>query len=236
MKAVFFDLDGTLLFVEIYAYMEEYTRRVAQKFASKGYDPQDYAKKFWAASMDLINCDGSKLCSEAFWESYCKLFGKEDYSYDESVFQDFYENEWKEMREKFITFNPDAVRAVNICKEKGFKVVLATNPVFPPIATDERMSWTGLKPDMFDHVTYYDNSHYTKANNGYYLELCDMLNVKPEEVLMVGNDTRDDMNCLEVGLNGFLITNEYLYDRGNIDISSIPHGDFKELLIYLENM
>lgn len=236
MKAVFFDLDGTLLFVEINSYMEEYVRKVTKKFATKGYNPQEFAKKFWDASMDLLQCDGSRLCSEAFWESYCKLFGKDDYSYDESVFEDFYENEWKEMREQFIKFNPDAVRAVEICREKGLKVVLATNPVFPPIATDERMSWTGLKPEMFDHVTYYDNSHYTKANTGYYLELCEMFDLKPSEVLMVGNDTRDDMNCLEVGLNGFLVTNEYTYDRGNVDIDKLPHGDFKALLTYLENL
>lgn len=234
MKAVFFDLDGTLLCVEIYSYMEEYTRKVARKFAV--HDPKAFTKKFMEASVALMQCDGSKLCSEAFWEAWCKEFGKEDYAADEAVFEDFYENEWKELREPFIKYNPDAVRAVEICREKGLKVILATNPVFPPIATNERMSWTGLAPEMFDHVTYYDNSHYTKANPQYYLELCETLELKPSEVLMVGNDTRDDMNCLEVGLNGFLVTNEYLYDRGNIDISQIPHGDFKELLRYLEGL
>lgn len=236
MKAVFFDLDGTLLFVEIYSYMEEYTKKVTRKFASKGYEPKTFAKKFWDASVELMQCDGSKLCSEAFWESWSKLFDKEDYADDEEFFVDFYENEWKELREPFIKFNPDAVRAVEICREKGLKVVLATNPVFPAIATDQRMGWTGLKPEMFDHVTYYDNSHYTKANPKYYLEICELFGLKPSEVLMVGNDTKDDMNCLDVGLNGFLLTNEYMYDRGNIDISTIPHGDFKELLKYLKNL
>ncbi|MDO4179644.1 MAG: HAD family hydrolase [Phascolarctobacterium sp.] len=236
MKAVFFDLDGTLLFVEIYAFMQEYTRKVTKKFSAKGYDPQVFTKKFWDASIALMQCDGSKLCSETFWDTWCQLFEKTDYTEDEKIFEDFYNNEWKELRELFIKYNPDAVRAVEICRKKGLKVVLATNPVFPPLATDQRMSWTGLAPEMFDYVTYYDNSHYTKSDTNYYLELCEKLDLKPEDVLMVGNDTRDDMNCIDVGLHGFLLTNEYCYDRGNIDIEKIPHGDFKQLLKYLENL
>ena len=219
MKAVFFDLDGTLLFVDIDKYMEEYCRMITKKFASKGYDPQDFFKKFWDASIALCECDGSKLCSEAFWERYCENFGLEDYAEHEKIFEDFYKNEWKLLREKFITFNPDAARAVEICREKGLKIVLATNPVFPDIGTNERMSWTGLKPEMFDYVTYYDNAHYTKVTPKYFLELCERFNLDPADVLMVGNDTRDDLLCLEAGLKAFLVTNEYTYDRGHVAIN-----------------
>ena len=46
----------------------------------------------------------------------------------------------------------------------GYKVVLATNPIFPAIATESRMRWAGLAPEDFDYYTTYENQNLTAVD------------------------------------------------------------------------
>ena len=65
----------------------------------------------------------------------------------------------------------------------------------------------GLKEEDFDHVTAYETEKYAKPNPDYYRAICARLGVKPEECLMIGNDTREDMHAAaEAGLNCYLVT------------------------------
>lgn len=45
--------------------------------------------------------------------------------------------------------NPKATIAVHAVKEIGLQVALATNPIFPEVATESRIRWAGLKPEDF---------------------------------------------------------------------------------------
>ena len=89
----------------------------------------------------------------------------------------------------------------------GYDVALATNPIFPSIATRKRISWTGLSYDDFSLVTTYENSSYCKPNLKYYEEILNKLGYKPEECLMVGNDVVEDMIAKKLGMKVFLLPN-----------------------------
>ena len=114
-------------------------------------------------------------------------------------------------------------------------MVLATNPLFPSIATENRIRWAGLQPEDFEYFTTFESSHYCKPNLDYYREILDRLSLKPEECLMVGNDVSEDMVTEQLGMKTFLLT-ECLINKENKDISQYPNGGFTQLHTYLKEL
>ena len=131
-------------------------------------------------------------------------------------------------------YTPEAAETVRALKEKGYRVILATNPIFPAIATQKRIRWAGMEPEDFELITTYNNIGYCKPNLDYYRAVIGKLGVKAEECLMVGNDVQEDMITEQLGMKVFLLTRD-LINRGDEDISSYPQGGFDELLEYLYN-
>ena len=98
------------------------------------------------------------------------------------------------------------------------------------------MRWAGLEPEMFEAYTTYEDCHYCKPNQKYYLELLEKLDLKPEECMMVGNDFDEDIVPTEaLGMKGFLLT-DCLINKNGVDISVYPQGNFEALKEYLENV
>ena len=118
-------------------------------------------------------------------------------------------------------------------KAKGLRAVLATNPIFPAVATQKRMAWAGLDPHDFALYTTYENSRRCKPNPDYYRDIVNTLGVAPEACVMVGNDVGEDMVARQLGMQVFLLT-DCLINRKEEDISSYPRGGFDELLAFID--
>ena len=121
-----------------------------------------------------------------------------------------------------------------ICKSKGAKVVLATNPIFPSYAAESRMRWAGLDKDDFEIYTTYENIGYSKPNLKYYIEIINRLGVQADECIMIGNDVDEDMVVEELGMKVFLLSNDVI-NKSNKDISQYPSGDFEALKKFLQD-
>ena len=117
----------------------------------------------------------------------------------------------------------------------GFDLILATNPIFPAIATQSRIRWAGMLPEDFRLVTTYENSHFCKPNPNYYRQILHNLNLQPEECLMVGNDVAEDMVARELGMKVFLLT-DCLINRKNLPTDSYPQGSFEALMDYIQTL
>ena len=115
------------------------------------------------------------------------------------------------------------------------RVVLATNPIFPAIATEQRIAWAGLTPDDFELYTTYENSNYCKPNVKYYEQILSKIGVRADECAMVGNDVGEDMLAEKLGMKVFLLT-DCLINKSGADISAYLHGSFDELLAFIENL
>jgi len=113
--------------------------------------------------------------------------------------------------------------------------VLATNPIFPAVATESRMKWAGLDKDDFLLYTTYENSRRTKPDPGYYTDILDAIGARAEDCLMVGNDVSEDMVTRRLGMKVFLMT-DCLINKHNEDISVYPHGSFDELSGYIDSV
>ena len=230
INTILFDLDGTLLPMDQEKFVNGYFKMLAAKLAPYGYEPQQLINAILAGIEAMIKNDGSQLNEDAFWKRFVEIYGDKVLT-DKPVFEDFYKNEFQDAR-SFCGFNPKAAETVRSLKDKGYRVVLATNPLFPSIATESRIRWAGLEPSEFDLYTTYENTSYCKPNLDYYRDILKRINCRPEECIMVGNDVGEDMVVEALGMQVFLLT-DCLINTQKKDITAYPHGSFEQLLSML---
>lgn len=233
IKNILFDLDGTLLPMDQDKFANGYFSRLVKKLAPLGYEPQKTVDGVWAGTAAMVKNDGGITNEKAFWLKFEELFGK-DALRDKPVFDEFYRKEFNDVKSD-CGFNPAAAKTVKELKEKGFKLILATNPIFPAVATESRIKWVGLDKGDFELYTTYENSHYCKPNPAYYGEILENLSLDPSECLMVGNDVIEDGAAQKLGIKVFLLT-DCLINKKGIDINAYPHGSFKELSEYIKTI
>lgn len=233
IKAILFDLDGTLLPMDQEEFMKIYFGQLAICLAPFGYEPKQLVDSVWAGTRAMVKNDGSKTNEEAFWTKFSELYGK-DCRKDEPIFDAFYRKEFVKAKEA-CGFQPKAKEIIEFLKAQGKIVILATNPLFPQIATENRIRWAGLSKEDFLFYTTYEYSSYCKPNPKYYEEILERAGLLPEECLMVGNDVREDMVAATVGMHVFLLT-DCLLNPKQLDYSMYPQGGFEELMEYLKKI
>lgn len=232
VTTVLFDLDGTLLPMDQDIFIKDYFGRIAAKLAPHGYDPKLLVDTIWRGTAAMVTNDGSKTNEEAFWEYAVSVYGNKILQ-DKPLFDEFYEQEFDKIR-AVCGFHLAAAEIVRGLKQRGIRVILATNPIFPARATQWRIRWAGLQPEDFALYTTYENSRFCKPNPDYYREILRQQGLTPEECIMVGNDVGEDMIAGSLGMQVFLLT-DCLINRENKDISAYPHGGFAQLKTWLES-
>ena len=233
IKAILFDLDGTLLPMDQDLFMKYYFGALAAKLVPLGYDKDTLVANVWTGTKAMVMNDGSKTNEDAFWDTFCALVGK-DCRTDMPVFDSFYRNEFVAAKAACQP-TPAAKEVIDLIKNSGKRLILATNPLFPFVATENRTGWAGLSVDDFELITTYENCHYCKPNPKYYTEILEKTGLKAEECLMVGNNAEEDMIAEQLGMKVFLLT-DCLINEKNADISQYPQGGFPELISFLESL
>ena len=128
-KAIFFDLDGTLLPMDQEAFTKTYFKLLAMKLAPLGIAPEALIAAVWNGTKAMIKNDGSASNEEVFWASFERETGLET-DICRPMCDDFYPNEFHAARAK-TGENPLAAEAVKLAGAQDRIVVLATNPLFP---------------------------------------------------------------------------------------------------------
>ena len=230
LTTILFDLDGTLLPMDNDAFTKGYFKLLAAKLSPHGYEPKQLVDAIWAGTAAMVKNDGTQSNEEAFWKKFADIYGEKMLA-DKPLFDEFYEKEFQATK-GFCGFNPKAAIAVHTAKEMGLRVALATNPIFPAVATKSRIRWAGLEPEEFELYTTYENIGYCKPNHDYYREIATRLGARSEQCLMVGNDVTEDMVAETVGMKVFLLT-DCLINKNRKDINQYRRGSFDQLLKYI---
>lgn len=230
-KTILFDLDGTLLPMDTDGFVKTYTKELARTVAHI-VDPTEFTKALWAGTYAMMkNVDENKSNEQVFIESFLPLLQLEKEEIWPTL-DGFY-------RDVFPTFSylckvtPIARRVVETAIEQGYQVAIATNPVFPKVAIDERIRWAGLADVPFSFVTVYENSYFTKPHIQYYQSICDVLGVLPEDCIMVGNDKQEDMVATKLGMKTYLVE-DYVIDRGEPSYAIDDKGTLEDLYNHLK--
>lgn len=212
MRGILFDLDGTLLPVDTEKFLENYLRLLSQR-VSAHVDPNKFITQLLASTKAMIlSNDGIKTNEEVFMEDF---FAKIPSNKDQllPIFDEFYLNYFKQLK-KHTEPKAFSKEIIETLSDKGYQLILATNPVFPRVAIEERLSWLDIEPKHFKLITSYENMHYCKPNINYYKEILNKCELQPNQCLMIGNDVEEDMVAKELGMEVYLVT-DYLIQRNH---------------------
>jgi FMN phosphatase YigB (HAD superfamily) len=230
LEVVLFDLDGTLLPMDQDVFVQTYFGLLAKNLSNYGYEPKKLIESIWLGTKSMIMNDGKHTNEKVFWNTMSNIYGPNVIN-DESKFESFYINDFPLVKNS-CGFDKRANEVIKFLKSKGYRLILATNPIFPRIATEQRIKWAGLDINDFEFVTTYENSSFSKPNLKYYLEILEKNDCKVENCLMVGNDVAEDMIINKLGVDVFLLTRD-LINKNNEDINNYPNGNFDDLLEYV---
>ena len=232
MNTILFDLDGTLLPMDVEEFTHRYFGLILQTMNEKGFDGKMILDAILSFTKAMILNDGKKNNEEVFWENFTSL---SNLSRDlmEPHFNDFYEHVFDQIDSHVQSENMK--QAVNILKEKNYRLILSTNPLFPRIATLKRIQWAGLDPNDFDYITTYENSSACKPNLAYYEEIIDKLDLDIKECMMIGNDVQEDGILERIGIPVYLVS-DYLLNRNNQKITTFDMTDSDAFLKYVQNL
>lgn len=210
MNTILFDLDGTLLTMDTDRFMTLYMEALTKAFMPH-MDTALFQARLWEGTKLMLKNNGEKKSNErVFYESFFE--GIEDQKdLMIKVFEDFYQTGFSQTRAA-TEQNEHMVKSVDLLKDKGYRLAVATNPLFPLQAVERRVEWAGLCADDFELITSFETMHACKPNPLFYQQVLGLLNIEPEEALMVGNDAREDLAAAQLGVSTYLVTDCLLKD------------------------
>lgn len=208
-EAILFDLDGTLMPMSNETFLNLYIPELGRKL--KDYvAPETLNEALWASLGVMLQDVGDKTNEMVFFENFRKRLGNDLVDELEPLFYEFYDREFEVLKQG-VGDNSVMVEAVSLLKEKGYRLVVATNPMFPENAVLKRLEFSGLDPKDFEFISNYTLHTRCKPNPDYYQEVLDHTGLKVEHCLMVGNDAYEDAVVREMGMHAWLLT-DYLIE------------------------
>lgn len=206
MQAVLFDLDGTLLDLDLSDFLRRYfvaLEEAARPLLNGSEERSAFMKAMNAAVSAMMTSHPGRTNQDIFFEDLRARTGV-DLKAHWPVFEEFYADVFPQL---VAGAGPakGARRAVTTALDLGLRVAIATNPIFPRIAVTHRMVWAGVADLPVHVVTAYEQMESCKPNPAYYRQTAGLLEVPPTQCLMVGDDRTLDMPASDVGMSTFYV-------------------------------
>lgn len=227
IRAVLFDLDGTLLSNDIHSFLPPYFELLTGALSDL-VPPKMVVQEVMAATRAMmVQRESACTNQEVFFNRFLPAIGL---SWEQALarFDAFYEHDFGKLR-KYTERRPEARPTMAQAFKLGFQVVIATNAVFPLRAIEHRLDWAGVGDFPYALITSYENMHACKPNPAYYLEIAHRLGRQPGECLMIGNDP-DDLAAAQTGMATFYVT--YGHPEGR----PLPQADHAGTLVDLQRL
>ncbi len=232
INTIMFDLDGTLLSIDMKEFEQIFYKSLS-KFFRDIVSAEDFMKIIYGSMKTVIENREKRTNEDVLMEAL-KERVLDDFPLYEKKFDEYYSSDFSLIKEA-VTIRPEITEATDLLKEKGYELVIATNPIFPKIANEQRIAWSGVNRDHFSYVSYLELNHYTKPNVAYYEEILESIKKQPEECMMVGNDVLEDMAAKKIGITTYLIT-DHLLNRHDIEVVADHQGDYTDFLTFAKEM
>ncbi|TNF48096.1 HAD family hydrolase [bacterium] len=227
IEALLLDLDGTLLDIEVSFFMDTMVESMIDHFQE--FIPPDVFRDGLVSGIDEIMAEprpAGETNEDAFYRVFQRITGL-----NTNVASETFTSYYHRVFPRFETFGSQIQGASDLVKmatRKGYRIALATNPIFPRASVIERMRWGNLSPERFDVITDMETTRSCKPQKEYFEDLSAILNVSPERCLMVGNDVEQDLAASKVGMKTYLVDGRII-KRGSEPMFPDWKGDLEEL-------
>jgi len=230
IQAVLFDLDGTLVGVDMQVFIPAYLEGLAARLTDLAHSRQ-IARVMRGAVVDMLTrVDGSRTLEQRLLEHLDDRLNIPPERY-RAALDDFCREDLPGLGH-LVQGHPLATSLLEACLAHDWRIVLATNPIFPRAVIDARINWGGLDAELFCHVTSYEASRHCKPHAEYFAEVLAVLGMAADSCLMIGNDTHHDMAARQVGLPTCLLT-QWRIDHEGSCFPADWKGTHEELLCQL---
>lgn len=231
---IIFDLDGTLHKFDSDTFTKAFINKAREYFKNIDKSLEKIVIDTMHGTNLMMHNNGNKTNGEIFF-NYLKDNNKDLEKFGDigKLYEMFYEKYFDDFKDTSTKI--DGVNELILkLKNKGYKLVIASNPVFPSFVHKYRIKWAGLDPDDFIYYTGAENSSFCKPHVGYYNEILNKLHTTADKCLMVGNDVIEDMEARNAGIDTFLVTYDIVNTK-NKDINEFKHGNYDMLYEYIIN-
>jgi FMN phosphatase YigB (HAD superfamily) len=199
-------------------------------------DPDAMVSQLLAGTSKMIENDRpDQTLKEVFENHFYPSLGLQPDGV-QSTIDDFYRREFP----KLAHLTQPRTSALNFVKrafERGYRVAIATNPLFPRAAILERLRWAKLPAEVypFEVITSFETFHFAKPNPAYFAEILAQLGWPGGPIVVVGDDLQNDIHparCME-------LATFWVNDEGSpfVENGEVPHsqGGLEDILDWIDH-
>lgn len=223
IKYLLLDLDGTLIHFDIDIFIREYLRLIQKQFSAYSY-AKSVPEWIMMGTERMLSDVETITNKEKFLHYFCEKSGLSAKEVWE-IFLHFYENDYDKIKD-ITSPVPGALNFLESAREKGFILLIATQPVFPEIAIRKRLIWAGVDHIPFRLITHIENMYASKPHPQYFEQILSILGAMGDECLMIGNDRDMDLASEKIGISSYYLTHS---NNAHIPDGQKLYGDFDNL-------
>jgi FMN phosphatase YigB (HAD superfamily) len=230
------DLDDTLLGNSMDTFIPAYLQSLCEHLTASIPADKLVSTLISGTQAMLDNNSPDETLKEVFDHAFYPVLGIQETDYVER-FDAFYRQDFPNL--KHLThFLPEAVSMIEEAFRRGYNVAIATNPLFPMTAIQQRLEWAGLSPEFypFKLIPSYESFHFAKPNTAFFAEALASLGWPAGPVVMVGDDFDHDIAPARLlGMGNFWIT-ENGRSSGEKSPAAAGCGNIQELIPWIDSV
>jgi FMN phosphatase YigB (HAD superfamily) len=193
IRGLLVDLDDTLLANDTSRFLPAYFQRLSVSFPGQAA-PEDVLTQVLRATKRMMeNRNPFQTLKETFDQAFYPALGLDVDAARPGV-EAFYRDVFPELRSLTAPL-PGAAELVQAVRDLGLSLVVATNPMMPSTAVEQRLEWAGLPVSarFFSLLTTYETFHFAKPDPAYVAEILGRMGWRAAEAALIGNDPTDDL-------------------------------------------
>ncbi|MGB4593046.1 MAG: HAD family hydrolase [Coriobacteriia bacterium] len=206
MRGILFDLDGTLLDIDLPGFLDRYFRALtlaSEPLLADSLSGDALMAAIQSATGRMMESHAGRTNREVFADEFSSAAGLD---FDEAwpVYARFYAEVFPGLRGGSGPAS-GAREVLETAMSLGLRVAIATNPIFPRETIDHRLAWAGLDDLQLQTVTSYETMTACKPHPEYFVQTAALLGLEPSDCMMVGDDRFLDMPAADTGMKTFYV-------------------------------